>query len=96
MELSPTELKHRIAGLNRTERRAQARHSWDLLELWRDPAYQHLSRQAARDQSWKDYWAMWRSDYQLSQAVRHHEVKPEVVKPEGSFWKGLKKFFGRG
>jgi len=70
MELSPTELKHRLKGLNRRERRAQARKSWDLLELWRDPEFAHLSRQAARDASWKMYWSMWRSDYESSQVAQ--------------------------
>jgi len=64
MELSPAELKHRIAGLSRPQRRSQARQSWNLLALWTDKEYAHMSRQAARAASWKAYWAMWREDYQ--------------------------------
>jgi hypothetical protein len=74
MELSPTELQHRLKGLNRRERREQARKSWDLLELWRDPEFAHLSRQAARDASWKMYWSMWRSDYEASKKSKSSRV----------------------
>ena len=76
MELSPNELRHRIAGLSRPQRRAQARESWNLLSLWKDPEYAHMTRQAARDASWKTYWAMWREDYV------HPEVMPKA-EPKG-------------
>jgi len=89
MELSQTELQHRIKGLSRRERRAQARESWDLLELWRDPEFKHMSRQAARDASWKMYWTMWKEDYQPPARFTPKETS-RVVKKEGGFWKGLK------
>ena len=69
MELSPTELRHRIQGLTRAERRQQARYAWNHLELWNDPEYAHLSRQEARKQSWQDYWPMWTSGYQWESKV---------------------------
>jgi len=92
MELSPTELKARTKGLNRRQRRAQARESWDLLELWRDPEFEHLSRPAARKASWDRYWNMWRKgDLELAKTQAKANRK---TRRSGLFKRMLSRVFG--
>lgn len=92
MELSPTELKHRTKGLNRRQRRAQARESWDLLELWRDPEFADLSRPAARKASWDRYWAMWRKE-DLETSAKQAPANRKTRR-SGLFKRMMSKVFG--
>lgn len=69
MNLDPTELRKTLKGLSRRERRSRARQAWDTLELWKDKEYALLSRQQAREQSWKTYWAMWREEYEPPKVI---------------------------
>lgn len=61
-QLSPVEIRERLFGLNRRQRRAACRDHWNQMQPWRDPEYAGVSRAQAREASWQAYWSEFKAD----------------------------------
>ena len=81
--MSQAEIKARLMGLNRKERRAFPRRWWHQMEPWNDPEYDHLSRQEARSASWETVWSQLKADC-IKESLNREVAYDAAVKAQES------------